>query len=460
MPLPTTLLPTRVRNAEQSKEGTWLKSPADTAAYLSGGKWRHKPHLDYISDRLANIETNPVFLILNLPPRHGKSRLCSQWLPVWFLKKWPYKHVILCSYSAGFAAYWGGEVRNTIIANKAELDLEVSYDTKSKAEWRIKGYGGGMLSAGVAGPITGHGGDLLIIDDPIKLQNEALSETIRESQKQWYRSTFRPRAEPNASIILIMTRWHEDDLAGWVQSTEEEVDDDIPQDPWEVINIPALAEEDDPLGRKEGEALWPDRFDRNALAKLREAMGSYWFSAEYMGRPKPEGGNILEEAWFGYYTEEGNPLSIDVPIQHCIQIWDTAFEEGETHSRSACVTIIENRHGYYIMDVWAERVEFPELVKNTKAKYQQWLPERIYVEYKASGHSLVQQLRRDTKLPIIPVKAVGSKEARVHAISGTVEAGRVFLPTRAPWLSEFLHEVCTFPAAKTDDITDERAGYG
>lgn len=431
----------------------WLLTPASAAEHLGRGAWKRYNHVDFIADRIATIRDHPLFLIVTIPPRHGKSELISHWTPVWYLKNWPYKKVIMCSYQAGFAVEWGGATKNTMSENTPELGLELMQDTKAKANWRIKGYGGGMTATGIGGPLTGRGGDLIIIDDPIKSQREALSETYRASAREWYKATLRTRLQPGGSLIILMTRWHEEDLAGWLLEAGEE---DLPyQDPWEVINLPAIAEEDDPLGRPVGAALCPEMYDIDSLYTLRESVGPYWFSAEYQGHPRPEGGSIIKEGWFGYFTEDENPLFNDkIKIQRLIESWDTAFEKGNETSRTACAVLAETKDFYYVLDIYADRIEFPELVDVTKSKYSQYIPDRVFIEHKASGHSLIQQLRRDTKIPIVPVKASTDKVARVHAISGTVEAGRVKLPARAPWLSEFLHEVCSFPSAKHDDITD------
>ena len=462
MPQPIALSASRTYWAEKQKNTDWLLSPAHTAVHLSRGNWWRAPHLDLIANDLAQMEHGPIFRIYTLPPRHGKSELISHWTPVWFLKKWPHKRVILASYQAGFAADWGGACKSTIVDNEGTLDLRISKDTRSKSQWSIQGYGGGMIATGVLGAITGRGGHLLIIDDPIKSQKEALSETYRESIKQWYKSTFRTRAEPGASIILLMTRWHEDDLAGWLMSENEEGVEH--RDPWKIVNLPALAEPDDPLGRPEGAALWPVRYDLDALYDLRQATGSYWWSAEYQGHPRPEGGGIIREEWFKYYgpgTEVGNPLDLEendtrkeLYPRRVRQFWDTAFKEAQVNDRSACVTIVDCKQGYFIPDVWVDRVEFPGLQAALKAKYNQFIPDRIEVEDKASGISLIQQIRRDTKIPIHPVKAVDDKVTRMHSISAIVEAGLVYLPVRAPWLSEFLHEICSFPTAAHDDIAD------
>ena len=452
------LLPSYAYEAEKKKDTDWLLTPARTAVHLSRGKWIRTRHLDLISNEVSKLKDHPIFLIVTLPPRHGKSSLISHWTPVWFLKAWPHKRVILASYQTDFAADWGGDTKNTITENVLELGLELMQDTKAKHQWRIKGHGGGMTATGIGGSLTGRGGDLIVIDDPVKSQKEALSETYRRTTKQWYQATLRSRLQPNGSIIIIMTRWHEDDLVGWLLSeTSEEVKY---KDDWKVINMPAFAESDDVLGRKEGQVLWPGMYSRESLLASREAVGPYWWSAQYMGSPRPEGGAILKEAWFQYFTDEDDPLENDeVKILRCLQFWDTAFKKDQQNDRSACCTWIETNKGYFLHDVWVGRPEFPELVEIVKAKYRQYIPDQIQVEDKASGQSLIQQLRRDTRLPIKAIKAVDDKTIRVNSIAGIVEAGRVFLPSRAPWLSEFLHEVCSFPSAMHDDITDAFA-YG
>jgi len=462
MPILAGLLPSRIISTKESSGEDWLKSPADTAVHLSQGKWRHASHVDLISDEITELEHEPIFLIINVPPRHGKSQLISRWTPVWFLKKWPHKHVILASYQAGFASYWGGEVKDTIASNSHELRLSLSQDTKSKAHWRIRGYGGGMIATGIGGPITGHGGDLIIIDDPIKNQKEAMSVIYRENLKQWYRSTLRTRLQPNGSIIILMTRWHENDLCGWLikymkgeLEGEDEISEDLPHDHWKVINLKAIADpsesEPDPLGRKPGEVLWSEMYDDKALAALKISVGPFWWAAQFQGSPRPEGGGLFKEGWFKYYDPKKRD---ELKLNRFIQFWDTAHKENQSNDRSACITFAEGLHGYYILDLWVGRPIFPDLVRQTDIEYKKWLPDSVEVEDKASGISLIQQLRRDTKIPIRAIKAVDDKVIRANSVTGIVEAGRVWLPARAPWLSTFLSEVCSFPAAEHDDITD------
>lgn len=462
MPMPRQLLVSEAMQKGRARGTDWLRTPAHTAAYLSRGRWLPAPHLNLIAEEIAQVENGPVFLIVTIPPRHGKSELISHYTPVWFLKRWPYKRVILSSYQIGFASEWGGRAKATIVENEPDLGLSLMTDTKAKARWSIQGYGGGMVSTGIGGALTGRGGDLIIIDDPIKSQKEALSATYRNTAKEWYKATLRTRLQPGGSIIILMTRWHEDDLVGWLLSENPEGLEH--RDPWKVINLPAIAHEDDPLGRPQGTALWPVMYDLDALLDLRQATGSYWWSAEYDGSPRPEGGGIIHEEWFQYYgpgTDVGDPLDVEeadhrneLYPRRVRQFWDTAFKETQANDRSACLTMIDCKRGYFIPDVWAERCEFPALQTAVKAKYSQFVPDRVEVEDKASGISLIQQVRRDTQIPIHPVKAEGDKVSRMHSISAIAEAGLVYLPARASWLSEFLHEVCSFPAATFDDIAD------
>jgi len=437
---------------EDKVDDQWLRSPAPFAERLSRGHWLRAKHLDYVSDKIAEIEKHPIFLIVNMPPRHGKSELISHWTPVWFLKRYPYKRVILCSYQSGFATEWGGDAKNTFIENADDLELQIREDTKSKARWKIKGYGGGMVATGIGGPLTGRGGDLIIIDDPIKSYREAMSQTYRENIKRWFQSTLRTRLQPGGSIVILMTRWHEDDLCGWLLNGADE--EGLPVDEWEVVNLKAIAEptaaEPDPLGRKEGEALWPEVYDVPALNKLR-GIGTYWWDAEFQGSPRPEGGGIFKEGWFGYFEPDEFD---DLKLNRYTQFWDTAHKEKQANDRSACITFAEGKNGYYLLDVWVGRPTFPALTEQAKTEYAKWAPDSVEVEDKASGISLIQQLRRDTKIPIRAIKAVDDKVARAHSVTGIAEAGRVWLPKRAPWLSAFLSEVCGFPTATHDDITD------
>jgi predicted phage terminase large subunit-like protein len=454
-----------IKRAEDAKN--WTRTPATLGNHLSNGAYERWRFVDYLAERIVEVAEGPRFFIITVPPQHGKSELVSHYTPVWFLKRFPWKKVGLASYEMGYASEWGGKAKDTINDNAEELGLELRQDTKAKGRWNLRGYGGGMFVAGIGGPFTGRGFDLIIIDDPIKNPAEALSPVYRRRNWNWYRSVARTRLQPGGSIILIMTRWHEQDLAGAllgnapgeVEGAEETqleeeafLEEDVESDPWEVINLPALAEENDPLGREPGEALVPERYDADALKKLRIAAGPYFWAAQFCGRPRHEGGGIIKTAWFKSYDEEDLPKS----FSRVIQVWDTAHKERQQHDRSACLTIGQSSRPrqYFLLDLYVARLTFPELDRAAEAQYDKWNPDRVIIEDKSSGISLIQQLRADTHVPIRAVKAVDDKVTRAHTVTGIMEAGQVLVPSRAPWLADFLKEIGDFPNGAHDDIVD------
>ena len=424
---------------EDIAEEDYYQTPADVAEANSRGLWHKTPHLEFIASKVAEACHKPIRLIITLPPRYGKSELISHWTPVWFLDKHPDKRIILASYEATFAASWGRKGRNSIEENETNLSIRISKDRSATSDWEIEGHGGGMVTAGVGGPITGKGADLLIIDDPIKNIAEAMSPLYRENTWDWWRSTARTRLEPGASVIIIQTRWHWDDLVGRLLADKSEN--------WEIINLPAIAERDDPLGREEGEVLWEERFNADALAVTREAVGPKFWLALYQQRPSREEGSIFHLDWWKYHTTLPR-------LDFILQIWDTAFKAKKTSDWSACVTLGRHDTGICVLDVWRGKVEFPELVEVVKAQNSIHHPHKIMVEDAASGTPLQQSLTRDTNLPIVGVSPKGGKETRAEQVTGVIEAGRVSFPEEAEWLSVVLSELTDFPNGVNDDVVD------
>ncbi len=311
-----------------------------------------------------------------------------------------------------------------------------------------------MMTAGVGGPFTGYGFDLLIIDDPIKNRQEANSPTMRQHLWDWWRSTARTRLEPGGSIIVVTTRWHEDDLVGRLLGDEYR-NDQVEADQWEHIRLPALAEPDDPLGRLLDAPLWPERYDATALAALRISVGPQDWPGLFQQRPSHQGGNIFKGDWWllGHVPEPG-----DGPI---FQFWDTAFKTGQQNDYSVCCTMTTTPNGYAVLDVWRNRVEYPDLLRAMQVqaeKHKPHKPSAIFVEDAASGQSVVQSLRRETRLPVLPVKPVGDKVLRANRVTGTVAANKVTLPKAAPWLPAFLEELTAFPNGIHDDQVDAFVG--
>lgn len=238
-----------------------------------------------------------------MPPRHGKSELASHWFPVWFLNLFPQYNIILTSYEADYAARWGRKVRNTIQEHRSSLRVRISEDSSASNRWETTA-GGGMNTAGVGGPITGKGAHILIIDDPVKNREDAESRSMRERTWEWWQGTARERLEPMpqtpfGAVILIMTRWHQDDLAGRLLARRvDSKDEEKTHIPWHEFRLPALAEESDPLGRVVGAPLWPEKYCLEALCNIRDEIGPYNWASEYQQRPIPREGNLFWREMF------------------------------------------------------------------------------------------------------------------------------------------------------------------
>ena len=306
----------------------WLLQPGLMAEHLSGGAWKPYKHLNYISQKLAEMAYRPLRLILCMPPRMGKSELVSHWLPVWIITHWPQQKVLLASYEATFAASWGRKARDTIQANAEALGVQIREDVGAIDAWETP-QGGGMVTTGVGGPITGRGGHL-IIDDPHKNSAEARSPLIRDGIWDWYKRTARTRLEPGASIIIAMQRWNRQDLVGKLlaEGTED----------WGVINLPAMAERNDLLLRQEHEALWPERYNLEALGKLKEAIGPDGWVSQYQQRPEQmEGDCFFDVSVLVEMEKEATKGQVFAPyaVMRRYGAWiDTAGEGSDNHSLS------------------------------------------------------------------------------------------------------------------------------
>lgn len=250
---------------------------------------RHFRYVNKILKRLAHGNGGRV--IVPWPRRHGKSTFCSHYNAAWFLGTFPDRRIILASYESDLATYWGRQVRNTFEEWAPHIwGLSVDKNRSAASDWAIAGHRGGMRSVGIGGGSVGFGCDLLIIDDFCKNAEQAMSAVYRERVWEWYKSSARPCLEPGGRVLIPNTRWHEEDLVGKLLAERE--------DKWEIVRLPAIAEEDDPLERDAGEALWPSRIPIEELEEIRLDMGPMWFDAEYQQVPQPEGGSEWPAAWF------------------------------------------------------------------------------------------------------------------------------------------------------------------
>jgi len=285
-----------------------------------------------------------------------------------------------------------------------------------------------------------------IIDDPFKNDEEASSATYRDKVWKWYQSTFRTRLAPGGAIVLVMTRWHEDDLAGRLIKEMR-----AGGEQWVILNMPALAEENDPLGRAVGEPLWPEHgFDKPWAVSLKRTLGTYFWEALYQQHPSTPEGEILKRAWWKYYRV------LPYDIQYVIQSWDMTFKD--TDGTDFVVGQVWGLRGAdkYLLDQVRARMDFPTTIEAVKALTRKWPQSMaIYIEDKANGPAVISTLRGKIH-GIIPVEPMGSKIARVAAVSPQVEAGNVFLPDPniAPWVQDFVEECAKFPKGAHDDQVD------
>lgn len=399
-------------------------------------------HHRYIAGFLERVEKGEIKrLIINMPPRHGKSEMVTRRFPAWYLGRNPGKFVISASYNADFATDFGREVRQIVSSQEYQMlfpGTELRSDSRAADRWNT-GAGGAYFAAGVGSGITGRGMHLGIIDDPIKDIEEANSVGHLAKVSRWYRTAFKTRMMPEAALIICMTRWSKGDLAGYVREMEGEQ--------WEMVNLPALAEEDDPLGRVVGEPLWPEWYGMEALQDLYGSCEPREWSALYQGQPVTEGGNIFKSWWWGRYREMPDYETV-------VQSWDTAYEVSEGHSYSVCTTWGVAADGYYLLHMFRDRLETSELGKKVEELAVKFRPSVIVVEKRASGISIIQDLQRTTRFVIEPINVVRDKSARAKGVTALCASGRVFIPELAPWADSWSAEMEEFPAGRYDDIVD------
>lgn len=399
-------------------------------------------HIKLLIDKLERIEAGKIKkLIVCMPPRHGKSQTISKLFPCWFLGRNPNKRVIFSTYSQEFAEEFGRDVRNRMEEEIYPLifpESKISKDSSSVKKFAIQG--GGLYSAvGVGGALTGKGGDLIIVDDPHKNRQEASSETYQKRIVDWFRSTLYTRLSPEGRIILIQTRWHEADLAGYILDH---------YDDWDTLIMPAINEE--------GEALWPEEWSIEKLLEVKKTIGSYEFSAQYQQSPVPDSGSIIKREWIKTYTE--------LPIVKSYSwSFDTAIKTGQENDYSVGQLWAECENGFYLVEMFRAKLEYPELRKTVQALYNKHKAHEVLVEDKASGQQIVQDFKRIGNMPIIPMipgkEMPSTKNDRMQLVSPLFEAGKVFIPEKVEWLIDFIQEIVSFPNAKHDDICDATTQY-
>jgi predicted phage terminase large subunit-like protein len=412
-------------------------------------------HVELVASALDACRRGEITrLIINQPPRSLKSHCASVAFGAFLLGHDPSAQIICASYGQELANKHALDCR-TILASAWYRALfphtRLSAERQAVQEFMTTRLGF-RLSTSVGGMLTGRGSDFIIIDDPLK-PDEALSDTQRKAVNNWFDHTLYSRLNDKRKgcIILIMQRLHEDDLVGHVLGLE----------PWKVIRLPAIAEEDEnhviqtPYGtrrfqRRAGEALHHEREPLAVLNRLREAQGEYNFAGQYQQAPAPLGGGLVRAEWFRTYTVNDLPMSFEMIFQS----WDTANKPTELSDYSVCTTWgIKEKH-LYLLNVFRKRLGYPELKRAVREQAEAFNPQTMIIEDKASGTQLIQELVSEGMHAIKRYEPAMDKIMRMHSVTGTIENGFVHLPDKAAWLGEYLHELTTFPMGKNDDQAD------
>jgi predicted phage terminase large subunit-like protein len=435
--------------AEFVKQAWHVVEPTTTIQW----NWHLSAICEYLEAVAAGDGINR--LIINLPPRSGKSILASVMWPAWVWLRQPSTRWLCASYSASLANKLSADRRSVITSPwyQERWPIRLASDQNQKNEF-MNTERGHMIATSVSGSATGKGGDFIVADD---LQNPEMAESAaeRETVNRFFDETLSTRLDDKrlGRMVVIQQRTHQADLTGHL----------LEQGGWTQLCLPAEFERRTviPLPRSrreivklEGELLWPEREGRAELDAAKIRLRSFGYACQYQQSPIARGGNLFKEKWFGTFHE--------IPkFDSLVQSWDCAFKAGRTNDYSACVTIRwvnPNREGrtappgFYLIDAWRGRVEFPELKRRAQSLYEQWHPSAVLIEDTASGQSLLQELR--TVLPIKGITPDADKTARANSITPTIENGQFWILEGAPWFRDYIEEMTGFPGVAHDDFVD------
>lgn len=375
------------------------------------------------------------------PPRSGKTEIGNRIFPAYLLGKNPLEKIISVTYGSELSEQNGRATRG-YITSPAFRDVfpHCKLSADSTASWHFETVQGGELTAcGRGGPVTGRGSSCTIVDDILANSQEASSDAIKKSVIEWLKTTLFTRSTPDGRILCIGTRWAMDDPINFILSLGG----------FEVLHLPAFCDsKNDALGRAIGEPLWPSVWTTQALEEKRIEIGPRAFQTEYQGNPTGAEGAVFKRSWIRNYKE------VPAKFSKTIQSWDCAYRVGQENDFSVCTTWGSTASGYFLLDCYREKLEFPDLLKKVKVLAEVWNPDEILIEQAGSGISAVQELQNSTSIPVIAIKPDKSKIERANACSGYFESGRIWFPESAPWRDTVLDELCGFPAAAHDDVVD------
>ena len=413
------------------------------------------PHHNLLAEKLEAVAAGKTRrLMVMMPPRYSKSEMCSRRFPAFYLGQNPDNFIISASYNLELAQDFGRDVRGIVSSNEyKKIFPETRIDPAVAAmdHWRVHEHRGRYIAAGVGTSIYGRGAHLFLIDDPIKNWEEAKSPLMREKVWQWYTTNVFNRLQPKASIILIMTRWHDDDLAG--RLLDQAADDDRIV-PWEILRLPVRAEEDDPVGREVGEVLWPEWYDDDDVSEQEAVAGSRTFMAQYQQRPVREEGDSFHVDWFQSYKK--------LPPLHELRFYGSSDYATDDSSRDYTVHgvfAVDADSNIYVVDWWRKKAKSLEWITKMIDMMEEWHPTKWFEEKGQilnMADPLIRKLMKERGVYCLRTAyhMAMDKQTRVATIAGRAEQGLLHFPANKKWTKDLLYELTRFPAGANDDQVD------